>query len=120
MFFSRKLKVTFSPIIPDESGWYSVSHVYGEDLNPNIFDEADIDSNLSLIALCVENYFTSQGTFGGIELIEEDGQGYYLDDACYGDYIDFDLTDKSLVGFRVVIDPSREYGYGYSSICPIV
>ena len=72
---------------------------------------------MSLIALCVENY-SSEGSFGGIELIEEDGDGHYLDDACYGDYIDFDLTDKSLVGFRVVIDTSEEFGY--SSICPIV
>ena len=87
--------------------------MYGEDYDPTVKYESDIDSNLSNIALCV-----GEGGFAGIELSEEDGDNYLLDDFCYGDYIAFDLTGKSLIGFRVIIDTSTNIDY--STICPIV
>ena len=117
-------KVTYSPFIPDSSGWPEVDYMFGEtdQTSEQSSLEFDADSQLSSFAICVDSHSQTElnEDFKGFTFTSESNT-QSLSAQCDGLYTDFDLTEKTLVGFRAIIS---DYGSGdrrnIRTICPIV
>ena len=118
-------KVTYSPFIPDSSGWLEVNYMFGEtDLTSDHGSlEFDPNSQLSSFEICVDNHSQTElnEDFKGFKFNFADSDTQTLSAQCDGLYTDFDLTEKTLVGFRTIIsDFDSGDRRNIKTICPIV
>ena len=115
-------QVTFTPEVPKTIGLYPETHMFGTMDKDDNFETLEIDYQLSSLGICVdtEHQRDKFSDFEGFQFINSEGDIQTLSPDCQGEFIQFDLTTRALLGFSVV---TSDFTNGYRNIrkiCPIV
>ena len=117
-------KVTFNPesSIKGVDGMVPLIQMFGTKDRDTNFESLDIDYELSSLGICVDYHPTrlTYVDFEGFEFTDNDGNVETLSPDCSGDFEKIDLTDRKLIGFKVVVSDFIRERRNIRTICPIV
>ena len=101
-------EVTFCPHPREQfPGLPEETHLFGQTTHVKKVEEITLDSDLKRVEICVDNVHAQGGAgadFEGFKFTEMDGQVTKLAAHCpkRADWVTIDLTDRRIIGFRVV------------------